>query len=211
MPRLHQYRNQDDCYFRTSIRGTVITFQLTPEGQQKLKEAGVAPEQKFPRALLLDLFRTGDAFTGGSGVGEPVPELENQLELDFPKDPDPEKLFPRCDDCGDLEDLHLSLIREDGALCAKLQCAHHRDVTSHLLDTCIPLRLVNLSLFARVFVIKFVAKKYGSVVTYEDLLRAQFESKWEELRKRGRASQPALFQSGLAGELDLTKAKIRSE
>jgi hypothetical protein len=207
MPKLHAYKDRDKCYVLASIDNHVITFQLTPQGERKLKEAGVEPSQRFARALLLDLCRTGDAYTGGTHVGEPLADSKNQLELDFPQDPDPETLFPRCDDCGDLEDLHLSLIREDGALCAKLQCAHHRDVTSHLLDTCIPLRLVNLSLFGRVFEIKFVAKKYGSVVTYEDLLRAQFESKWEELRKRGRASQPALFQSRLAGELNLTKAK----
>ena len=162
MPRLHQYRNQENCYLLTSIRGAVITFQLTPEGQRKLKEAGVTPEQSFPRGLLLDLCRTGDAYTGGSGVSEPIPDL-SQLELDFPQDPDPETLFPSCDDCGSLDDLHLSLVREQGILAAKLQCPHHRDVTSHVLDTCIPVRMVTITIFGRLFEIKSVAKRYEGV------------------------------------------------
>ena len=204
MPRFHKYLNSEHCYVRTSIRGAVITFQLTPEGERKLKEAGVAPEQNFPRGLLLDLCRTGDAFTGGSGVSEPITESINQLELDFPQDPDPETLFPVCDDCASLEDLHLSLFREQGMLAAKLQCPHCRDVTSHTLDTCIPLRLVTLTLFGHLFEIKSVTKKYEGVNRLENLLRSEFESKWEELRKLRSASQESLFDIGLNDELNLT-------
>src|SRR5262245_50396696 len=100
MPRLRKYRNRENCYVLTSIRGVVITFQLSPQGERKLKEAGVAPEENFPRGLLLDLCRTGDAFTGGSGVGEQIADSLNQLEIDFAQDPHPETLFPACDDCG---------------------------------------------------------------------------------------------------------------
>ena len=170
MPRFHKYLNSENCYARTSIRGAVMTFQLTPEGQRKLKEAGVAPEQNFPRGLLLDLCRTGDAYTGGSGVGEPIADSLNQLELDFPQDPDPEVLFPVCDGCGSLDDLQLSIVRGQGALAAKLQCAHCRDVTSDTLDTCIPLRLITLSLFGRLFEIKSVTRKYEGVNRFDNLL-----------------------------------------
>jgi hypothetical protein len=138
MPRLHQYKSRANFYVLTSIRGTVITFQLTPQGERKLREAGVAPDQNFPRALLLDLCRTGDAFTGGSGVSEPITESIKQLELDLDQDSDPETLFPSCDDCASIDDLHLSIVREQGTLAAKLQCTQCRDVTSRLLDTCIP-------------------------------------------------------------------------
>ena len=53
------------------------------QGEHRLREAGVVPDQSFPRALLLDLCRTGDAFTGGSGVSEPITESLDQLDLDF--------------------------------------------------------------------------------------------------------------------------------
>jgi hypothetical protein len=204
MPRLHQYKARDNCYVLTSIKGAVITFQLTMQGEHRLREAGVIPDQSFPRALLLDLCRTGDAFTGGSGVSEPITESINQLELDFAQDPDPETLFPSCDDCASLDDLHLSLVREQATLAAKLQCPHCRDVTSHTLDICIPLRLVTLTLFGRLFEIKPVSKKYDGVQRYENLLRSEFESKWEELRKLRGSSQRGLFETGLAGELSLS-------
>src|SRR5262249_28440046 len=204
MPRLHQYKARDNCYVLTSIKGAVITFQLTMQGERRLREAGIIPDQSFPRALLLDLCRTGDAFTGGSGVGEPIAESLNQLELDFAHDPDPETSFPCCDDDGSLDDLHLSLVRDQGGLAAKLQCPHCRDVTSHTLDTCIPLRLVNLGFFGSLFEIKPVSKKYDGVQRYENLLRSEFESKWEELRKLRGSSQRGLFETGLGGELSFS-------
>ena len=204
MPRFHQYKARDNCYVLTSIKGAVITFQLTIRGERRLREAGVVPDQSFPRALLLDLCRTGDAFTGGSGVSEPITESINQLELDFAQDPDPETLFPACDDCASLDDLHLSLVREQETLATKLQCAHHRDVTSYTLDTCIPLRLVTLTLFGHLFEIKAVTKKYAGVNRFDNLLRSEFESKWAELRKLRGSSQRGLFETGLGGELSLS-------
>jgi hypothetical protein len=201
MPRLHQYKSRDNCYVLTAIKGAVITFQLTPEGQRKLKEAGVVPNETFPRGLLLDLCRTGDAYTGGSGISEQISNL-SQLELDFPQDPDPEDLFLACDDCGSLNDLHLSIVREQGALSAKLQCPHCRDVTSHLLETCIPVRLITLSVFGRVFEIKPVMKKYEGVSRLEHLLPSEFQSKWEELRKLRRSSQQGLFESKAPDEMN---------
>ena len=207
MPKLHQYKSRDNCYVLTAINGSIITFQLTAQGECKLKEAGVAPDQKFPRALLLDLCRSGEAFTGGSGMSEPISESINQLELDFAQDPDPETLFPSCDDCGSLEHLYLSVLREQGTLAAKLQCPHCRDVTSHLLDTCVPVRVITLTVFGRLFEIKSVTKRYEGVNRLENLLRSEFESKWEELRKLRRSSQQGLFGSDVPGGLPLTSTQ----
>ena len=95
MPRLHKYRERNASYVLTAIRGAVITYQLTPDGERKLTAAGILPGQQFQRALLLDLYRTGDTFTHGSGVDDPT--LVNQLEMDFANDPDPETAFPACD------------------------------------------------------------------------------------------------------------------
>jgi hypothetical protein len=61
MPRLHKYRNRNACYVLTAIGGSVITYQLTPEGEKKLATAGIVCGQQFHRALLLDLYRNGDA------------------------------------------------------------------------------------------------------------------------------------------------------
>jgi hypothetical protein len=81
------------------------------------------------------------------------------------------------------------------------------DVASHLLDTCIPLRLISLSFFARLFEIKPVTQKYESVSRLEIYFRSEFESKWDELRKVRRLSQQGLFETGVGGELNLTSTK----
>ena len=42
MPRLQKYPNRNACYVLTAIGGSVITFQLTPEGEKKLTTVGIA-------------------------------------------------------------------------------------------------------------------------------------------------------------------------
>jgi hypothetical protein len=153
----------------------------------------------------LDLCRIGEAYTGGSGVSDAIAQSINQLELDFAQDPDPETLFPSGDDCGGRQDLHLSVVREEGSLMAKLQCPRCRELTSHPLETCIPLPLVTLNLFGCLFEIKRVSKKYDGVIRYDNLLRTEFESKWEELGKLRRSSQQPLFETVGSGELGLIK------
>ncbi len=210
MPRLHQYENRPGCYVLTSINGRGVTFQLTPEGERKLIAAGIGPDQQFPRALLLDLYRSGDAYTYSTGVDEPTGASVNQMELDFAQDPDPDTAFPSCEDCDGVNDLHLVVMRERGTLIAKLQCPICRDKTSANLDTCIPVSLLSLSLLGHLIRLKKVTKKYESVSCYEELLQAEFESKWEELRKLRSASQESLFDIGLSDELNLSPPKRKT-
>ena len=207
MPRLHQYKSRDNYYVLTSIRGAVVTFQLTPQGESKLRDAGIAPDQNFPRALLLDLYRAGDAFTHGTGVDQGAVDSLNQLELDFVGDPDPEASFPSCQDCTALSDLHLSLCRDGGLLVAKLQCPDCRDKASQLIDTCFPLALLSAVLLDRLFRIKDVVRKLDSVQRYEELLAAEYESKWDTIRKAHPAGQGSLFGSGLADTFQLVTPK----
>ena len=94
MPRLHKYRDRNACYVLTAIGGNVITYQLTPDGERKLTAAGIARGQQFQRALLLDLYRTGDAFTHGSGVDNPALAAAGQLVMDFANDPTPKRHSP---------------------------------------------------------------------------------------------------------------------
>jgi len=41
MPVLHRYKERHEHYVLTSINRTIITFQLTKEGEKKLRSAGV--------------------------------------------------------------------------------------------------------------------------------------------------------------------------
>jgi hypothetical protein len=198
MPRLHKYRNRNACYVLTAIGGSVITYQLTPEGEKKLTAAGIACGQQFPRALLLDLYRTGDAYTGGSGADEPP---ANQIELDFTNDPDPETAFPTCDFCTSVNDLHLTLIGKAEELIAQLQCATCRTLPAARPDTSIPVALLSRPTLARLFELKAVAGKGRNVKQFEELLRTKFESKWEALRVQRRTSQSSLFSDSTPGTL----------
>jgi len=204
MPRLHKYLNRNACYVLTAIRGAVITYQLTPEGERKLTAVGIASGQQFHRALLLDLYRTGDAYTGGSGVDDPSLAAAGQLELDFANDPDPETAFPACDDCRSVNDLQLTLTGGAAKLTAKLECAACRAKASVMPDTSVPVAVLTRPLLSRLFQLKSVAEKAPNVTQFEELLHAEFESKWEALRKPRGVSQPSLFDPGPSDGLNLS-------
>jgi hypothetical protein len=191
MPKLHKRRDRDSHYVLTRIRGHIITFQLTPQGEQKLIMAGISSGQQFARALLLDLYRSGDAYTGGSGV-EQMPSISSQLELDFATDPDPESAFPACDDCDSVIDLHFTITGNVGA---KLQCPSCRAKASETIDVNIPVPVLSRQLLSRLFQLKTVKAKGENVTRFEDLLRAEFESKWETMRRDRGAAQAFLFDS----------------
>ncbi len=201
MPRLHKYRNRNAAYILTSIRGAVVTFQLTPEGERKLTQAGIGIGEKFHRALLLDLYRTGDAFTRGSGVDEAALAGAGQMEMDFANDPEPETAFPACADCRSVDDLHLILSGPGDKLAAKLQCAACRGKAVSAVDTSIPLALVSLPLLTRLFGLKAVTDRDASVGQFEELLRAEYASRWEALARQRGAAQTSLFEPRQGGEL----------
>lgn len=203
MSRLHKYRDRNACYVLTAIRGAVATFQLTAEGERKLTAAGVACGQQFPRALLLDLYRTGDAFTGGGGLAEAAPDGAGQLELDFVNDPDPESAFPVCDVCRSVEDLHLLVSGAGDERRSEIHCAACRSGSIAKPEVSLPTVLVSRHLLARLCQLKAVEIKSPNALKLEELLRAEFESEWTELRRRMATVQTSLFPAENPGDLGL--------
>jgi hypothetical protein len=183
----------------------VVTFQLTPDGERKLSAAGITAGNRFQRAILLDLYRSGDAFTYGSGVDEPELATAAQIEMDFSNDPEPEALFPACSDCGSVDDLHLTTTTTATGPLAKLQCPKCRTKTATSVDASIPIPLLSLPLLKRLFVIKPVTAKHDSVNRLHDLFQAELQSKWEALRKPSPALQPSLLDNPPKDELNLGK------
>jgi hypothetical protein len=104
MPVLHKYKDREKYYVLTSISGKIVTFQLTAEGHEKLLKSGIKNEERFGRALVFDLYRTGDAFTHGTGPGKIEGADKRQLVFDFPDDPEPESIFPSCSVCNSIND-----------------------------------------------------------------------------------------------------------
>jgi hypothetical protein len=195
MPVLHRYKKRNMYYIFTEIKGKIIAFQLTHDGEQRLKSAGIFPGKTFGRAILLDLYRSGDAFTYGKGLDHVEREFEPlQLEFDFAKDPEPESLFPLCAVCSSPDDLHMVEIKGNNHY-ASLLCADCRTNQRGFIDTSIPLSLMTRAILKRLLEMKHIEKKDSSVLNYQSLLDAEFRSKWDVLKKRKTTRQEKLFET----------------
>ena len=197
MPVLHKYKDKDERYVLTSIKGNIVTFQLTVEGQKKLLSAGIIAGRTFERGLLLDLYRSGDAYTHGTGPGKEMIEVDlRQMELDFSHDPEPESMFPSCGNCSSVGDLHLVEEVKGKDHHAVILCAECRIRKSVTIDTSIPLPFVTRGILNRLLEMKNIGKIDSSVSAYKELLDKEFQGKWDALakiKKSGKGKQKSLF------------------
>jgi protein-arginine kinase activator protein McsA len=115
------------------------------------------------------------------GPGEMVAD-SRQLEFDFKNDPDPESLFPTCASCSSPFGLHLVEFKENGHT-ASILCMDCRLDKSKVIDTSIPLQLVNRSVLNHILEIKKIKKIDSSVTAFRELLDIRFQVKWDELAK----------------------------
>ena len=58
MPRLRKHKAKEGHYILTRIGNQIVTYQLAKEGWERLQAAGIDVDQRFGRALLLDLYAT---------------------------------------------------------------------------------------------------------------------------------------------------------
>jgi len=196
MPVLHKYQKGNVYYVFTEINGKIVAFKLTHDGERRLKSVGIFPGRTFGRAILLDLYRSGDAYTYGKGM-DPVEEKigPRQLQFDFLNDPEPESLFPRCAICSSPDDLHLVEIN-DHKHYASLLCNDCRMSRRGSIDTSVPLSLMTRAILNRFLEMKHIEKKDSSVSNYQSLLDSEFKDKWDALKKRKRGEQAKLFETG---------------
>ena len=197
MPVLHKYKDKPNGYILTSIENKIITFQLTEDGYNKLLEVGIQFGHPFQRAILLDLYRLGFAYTKGTGTGEPIPEKDDrQLELDLSNDPEPETLFPRCAHCSSIDDLCLVTHREEKPS-AIILCSECRPKIDKI-DTSTPLALLTLPTINRLLKTRQIETVDKSIEQYQNLLRTKLANRWEQLSKKGIQGQ--LFDGAELGE-----------
>jgi hypothetical protein len=198
MPVLHKYKDKEKYYVLTSISGKIVTFQLTGEGHEKLLKSGIKNEERFGRALLFDLYRTGDAFTHGAGPGKVEGVDKRQLLFDFPDDPEPESIFPSCSVCNSINDLHLVEVKDKEHF-AGIYCSDCRKIRSSTINTSIPLPLINRGLLSRVLEMNNIQKTDKSLTEYRKLLDTEFVNRWEEIAKtksvKKSINQNRLFES----------------
>lgn len=176
MPILHKHKDSNSYYVLTSIKGKVVSFQLTAEGYAHLQEAGIIPGKPFNRFLLLDLYRDGHAFTGHTKTKH----LPKQGELDFTDDPEPETMFPSCSSCSSQEDLHFVEVVGHKRSATILCKACRAKELSHI-DASMPLPFVTRSVLKRLFEMKEINDIDKSVSSYRDLLNMEFSEKWKAL------------------------------
>lgn len=196
MPVLHHYKGRSEHYVLTSIKGNIITFQLTQAGEERVKAAGIQSGETFGRAVLLDLYRSGDTFTHGTGPAKEISKTDSrQMEFDFKNDPDPESLFPICANCSSPVGLHLLEVKEKEHL-ASILCSDCRLLKSKAIDTSIPLQLVSRSVLNHILDIKRIDKIDPSLTAFRELLDMQFQAKWDEIA-RTRSSKKTITQEEL--------------
>jgi len=196
MPVLHKYIDKKGYYVLTSIHKAMVTFQLTVNGEERLLSLGISDKETFNRGLLLDLYRSGDAYTHGTGPGEEISKADSrQLEFDFKDDPDPETLFPTCAGCSSPVGLHLVEVKEKEYL-ASILCVDCRLLKSKTIDTSIPLQLVSRSVLNHIVEIKRIEKMDPSVTAFRELLDIQFQAKWDEIA-RTRSKKKTITQEEL--------------
>jgi hypothetical protein len=202
MPVLRKYVDHEGFYVVTGIRGNAITYQLTAEGAERLRQAGIRPGDNFDRFMLLDLYRTGDVFTGHSGPGEIVPSNHpGQGELDFSHDPEPEASIPLCSLCFSPDDLHLVEVESDSGPRATILCPQCRGKAERK-DASVPLALVSRKLLIRFLAIEEIENKDASVLAFQRLLDRDFSMQWEVLKKAKPVQEQLLPETGgLEGKL----------
>ncbi len=195
MPVLHRYRKGNMYYVFTEIKGKIIAFRLTHDGEKKLKSAGIFPGKTFGRAVLLDLYRSGDAYTYGKGLDQVGEEIEpQQLQFDFAKDPEPESLFPLCSICSSPDDLHLVEIKGTQHY-ASILCADCRTGQRGVIDSSIPLSLMTRTILKRLLEMKHIEKRDSSVLNYQTLMDAEFKNRWNGSSNKRKVKQEKLFET----------------
>jgi len=182
MPILHKYSGGKRYYVVTSFKGTTVIFKLTEEGIKKVRSAGLEDGESFDKTLLLDLYRSGEAFTSGKVTAE-VKGRPLQMKFNFMEDSQPEGTLPSCSVCGFIEDLHLVEVQE-GAGTLTVLCRRCRRKKLGLIDTSIPLPLVSRPILERLRSIKKIGKSDSSVAAYQHVLDAEFKGKWDEIARR---------------------------
>ena len=207
MPVLHKYIDKKGYYVLTSIHKAMVTFQLTPKGEERLLSSGIRDKETFNRGLLLDLYRSGDTYTHGTGPGEEISKADSrQFEFDFKNDPDPESLFPACAHCSSPIGLHLVEVKENGNI-ASILCLNCRLLKSKAIDTSIPLQIVNRSVLNHILEIKRIEKIDPSVNAFRELLNIQFQAKWDELAK-AKVKKKSVKQEKLFDKSDGKQGKL---
>ena len=182
MPIMHNYKDKPGWFVLTNLGGNIVTFQLTERGHQKLALHGIAPGQRFMRALLYDLYLSGDAFTHGTGPSI-VPKDLRQMAFDFEDDSECATKLPYCGKCGkDEGPLYLVEIA-DNIRKLTLLCEHCRLKAVQAPALVMPFALIDRKTLLKVHEARDIKAMDPQVEALQALWEQEFDKHWEELSK----------------------------
>lgn len=200
MPVLHRYKAKKEYYILTRLNGAVVTFQVTPEGRSKLAAIGVEEGRQFGRSLLLELCKSGDAYTRAS-----MPDIDLsgwvQAALDFSDDPVPESSVPICADCGSPYGLHLVSVLEKGS--ASFLSIHCEDCCTQQrqqIGICVPTAALTRPFMRRIMGLCGVEELDASASAYLEMLEHSYLERLSRSKPSPKHVQAPLFGSAHNGQ-----------
>ncbi|MGD9685477.1 MAG: hypothetical protein AB7U43_00695 [Desulfobacter sp.] len=193
MPVLHKYKAKQEYYILTRLNGSIITFQITPEGRGRLAEAGVEDGQQFSRSLLLELCKSGDAYTGGTAADIDLSGWV-QITLDFSDDPVPESSVPVCASCGSPYGLHLVSVLEAGqAPFFSIRCDDCCSKQRIQLGICVPAPALTRPLMKRIMGFCHIDELDAAAGAYLEMLEQSYLDRLIKAKPAVKPVQESLF------------------
>lgn len=75
MPRIHKYKNRTGFYIKSTVNGSITTYQVTEEGNNYLKSRGYDDQAEIDINFLMQLKDWNYVYTYGQGPGDIDSEL----------------------------------------------------------------------------------------------------------------------------------------
>jgi len=180
MPVLKSYKNAEGHYILASVRGSIITFQLTDRGYTRLLDIGIGDNARFHLSLLADLTRQGDAYTGGRGVAYHEAE---QFLFDFTESKESEELFPACKVTGRFDDLHLVAFKDGEQIYAQLLAPEAISSLAGSIHLSVPITILNREALDWLESSGHVPLQSEVIQELKDWFRKGASSEWEKIKK----------------------------
>lgn len=70
MPKIHKYKDKASFYIRSTINGSITTYQVTEKGNNYLKSRGYKDKDDIDINSLMQLKDWNYVFTDGQGPGD---------------------------------------------------------------------------------------------------------------------------------------------
>jgi hypothetical protein len=182
MPVLKSYKNAEGHYILASVRGSMITFQLTDRGYDRLLQIGIRDGARFHLGLLADLTREGDAYTGGRGVGYHEAE-QFEFTFDTAESKESEDLFPACKVTGRFDDLHLVALKEGEQLSAQLLALEAISSLPGSIHLSVPITILNPGALDWLESSGHVPQGSEVIQLLKEWFHKESSAEWERLRK----------------------------